>query len=100
MRRHFHFPFAFRKVLPTVLAPFKLVIIKVYDLPDQDPHFGDVQVKKNSTKPEPYVRIRFTEIENGKVFLYIWLACCVLGLTTHQHIITRPGIKIYGAHRS
>jgi len=50
-----------QKVLPTVLAPFKLVIIKVSDLPETD-----FSLSKDNRKPEPYVRIRFTEIETGK----------------------------------
>ena len=74
----FNCPFAFRKVLPTVLAPFKLVIIKVSDLPETD-----FSSSKDNKKPEPYVRIRFTEIETGKVCLYNLLACCALRLATH-----------------
>ena len=66
---HFNFPLAstrlaFRKVLPTYLAPFKLVIIKVRDLPEKDFPL----LSRDKDKPDPYVRIRFTEIETGKVF--------------------------------
>merc|ERR1719333_2018669 len=51
-----------KKVGHAFIPPFKLVIIKVRDLPD-----ADKSLRKDDVT-DPYVRVRFTEIEGGKEF--------------------------------
>ena len=53
--------FAFSKVGNAFIPPFKLVIIKVRDLPDKDKSL------RKGDDTDPYVRIRFTDLETGKV---------------------------------
>lgn len=74
---HSKLPPVLSKVGPEPLPPFKLVILGVRDLPDTD-----VSMSKESKKSDPYVRIRFTELDTGKV-LCTHAKYCKLHAQTH-----------------
>ena len=71
-----------------MLPPFKVIILSVRDLPNVD-----VAMSKEDKKADPYVRIRFTEIETGKVSFIQCTATCARRHTSNSHPFTETHMK-------